>query len=104
MLNFLKALPLFIVLSIDVSANDIDNRILIDGEVLYTEECQRCHDNSLVPINDNTSMESLNDVREQISLCVGVLNIPWLPEDEEDVALYLNHDFFHFGNTLKAND
>jgi len=49
-------------------------------------------------------MESLNDVREQISLCVGVLNIPWLPEDEDDVALYLNHDFFHFGNTLKAND
>ncbi len=86
------------------NASDIDQRILIDGEVLYTEECQRCHDNSLVPINDNTSMKSLNDIREQISLCVGVLDIRWLPEDEEDVALYLNHDFFHFESPPKAND
>ncbi len=102
MLIFLKLFPLLVALS--ASATDISNRILIDGEVLYTEECQRCHDNSLVPINDNTSMQSLNDIREQISLCVGVLNIPWFPEDEEDVALYLNHDFFHFESTPKAND
>jgi len=99
MLNFLKLLPLFVMLG--ANADDIDKRILIDGEVLYTEECQRCHDNSLVPITDNTSMESLNDVREQISLCVGVLEIPWLSEDEEDVVLYLNHDFFHFKSTPK---
>ena len=102
MLNFLRIFPLFIMLG--VSANDIDKRILIDGEVLYTEECHRCHDNSLVPIHDNTSMESLNDVREQISLCVGVLEIPWFPEDEEDVARYLNHDFFHFENTPKLSN
>ncbi len=102
MLIFLRIFPVFITLG--VSANDIDKRILIDGEVLYTEECQRCHDNSLVPIHDNTSMESLNDVREQISLCVGVLEIPWFPEDEEDVARYLNHDFFHFENTPKPNN
>jgi len=100
-------LKLFIYLSLLITqstyASDIDQRVLIDGEVLYTEECQKCHDNSLVPISDGTSMKSLDDIRWQISTCVGALGIFWMPIDEEDVAQYLNHDFFHFENTPKPD-
>ncbi|HIM58253.1 MAG TPA: hypothetical protein EYJ00_02885 [Gammaproteobacteria bacterium] len=85
------------------SAKDIDQSVLIDGKVLYTEECQKCHDNSLVPISDGTSMQSLDDIRWQISTCVTALGIFWMPNDEEDVAQYLNHDFFHFKNTPKPD-
>ncbi|HAO70212.1 MAG TPA: hypothetical protein DCQ65_01245, partial [Gammaproteobacteria bacterium] len=66
-------------------------------------ECQKCHDNSLVPISDGTSMKSLDDIRWQISTCVGALGIFWMPIDEEDVAQFLNHDFFHFENTPKPD-
>ncbi|EEZ79598.1 MAG: hypothetical protein HN828_00315 [Candidatus Thioglobus sp.] len=94
---------LFLLITLSVQGSDIDQRILIDGEVLYTEECQKCHDNSLVPINDGTSMQSLDDIRWQISTCVTALGIFWMPNDEEDVAQFLNHDFFHFENTEKPD-
>ncbi|SFV79651.1 hypothetical protein MNB_SUP05-11-232 [hydrothermal vent metagenome] len=48
-------------------------------------------------------MKSLDDIRWQISTCVGALGIFWIPNDEEDVAQYLNHDFFHFENTPKPD-
>ncbi len=96
-------ISLFLLITSSAYATDIDQRILIDGEVLYTEECQKCHDNSLVPISDGSSMQSLDDIRWQISTCVGALGIFWMPNDEEDVAQYLNHDFFHFENTPKPD-
>jgi len=94
--------PLLLI-ALSAQGSDIDQRILIDGEVLYTEECQKCHDNSLVPISDGTSMQSLDDIRWQISTCVTALGIFWMPNDEEDVAQYLNHDFFHFKTTPKPD-
>jgi hypothetical protein len=48
-------------------------------------------------------MKSLDDIRWQISTCVGALGIFWMPNDEEDVAQYLNHDFFHFESTPKPD-
>lgn len=78
-----------------------DAQTLNSGELLYKEECQRCHDSSLVPISDGTSLKSLDDLRWQISTCVSSLRIFWTPKDEEDVAVYLNHNFYHFENTSK---
>jgi hypothetical protein len=34
---------------------------------------------------------------------VTALGIFWMPNDEEDVAQFLNHDFFHFENTEKPD-
>ena len=48
---------LLLLITFSIQASDIDKRVLIDGEVLYTEECQKCHDNSLVPISDGTSLQ-----------------------------------------------
>ena len=94
---------LLLLITFSIQASDIDKRVLIDGEVLYTEECQKFHDNSLVPISDGTSLQSLDDIRWQISTCVTALGIFWMPNDEEDVAQYLNHDFFHFKITPKPD-
>lgn len=79
----------------------VDVQTLISGELLYKDECQRCHDSSLVPISDGTSLKSLDDLRWQISTCVSALSIFWMPKDEEEVAVYLNHNFYHFENTPK---
>ena len=66
---------------------------LIDGEILYKESCIRCHGND---IQQEISLNNIEELKVGIEMCVDALNLPWNQIDINDTAGYLDVKYFHF--------
>ncbi|MCP3871407.1 MAG: cytochrome c [Gammaproteobacteria bacterium] len=65
------------------------------GKELADENCYSCHGND-VYTRDNRMVKSRPNLSKQVRRCELTLGLKWFDEDVEDVAGYLNQQFYKF--------
>jgi len=91
--ELMKSLILFvstIVITASANAADIDN-----GSELHAEKCTTCHDSSLY-IRENRKVQTLPRLGTQVRFCKDNLGITWFDDEVDDVAGFLNENYYHF--------
>lgn len=66
-----------------------------EGKVLYVEaNCMKCH--GISPKYDPKKLKATDfeKVNSWVRLCDAQLEIGWFPEEQENVALYLNESYY----------
>jgi hypothetical protein len=73
------------------------------GAKSYNEaKCSGCHAQRFGGNGDNAYMrpdhrvKSADALIKQVRACVTQLNVQWFPDEEENVAAYLNQRYYHF--------
>lgn len=73
------------------------------GEKLVKEaKCSGCHasmfggDGSEIYTRPDRKMKNPEQLRTQVRFCATQLGVSWFPEDEENVAAYLNQQYYKF--------
>ncbi|MDR9497642.1 MAG: hypothetical protein RI556_00540 [Hydrogenovibrio sp.] len=69
------------------------------GKVLHDDaNCMKCHADMGYnkPSLKKMGVESWSDLKSAISYCESNLNVGWFPEEQEQVADYLNQEYYHF--------
>ena len=88
-----KFFPYVIVISLffmPVLAVDIEN-----GKLLHDENCFRCHDESKY-LRKNRIIKNFQQLHERIRQCELTTGLTWFDEEIDNVAAYLNNQFYHF--------
>jgi len=73
-----------------------------NGKKLHDQRCLACHvrqmggDGSQIYTRPEHLIKSLDALRQRIGFCVSQTNTSWFPEEQEDVAAYLNQQFYKF--------
>jgi cytochrome c553 len=62
---------------------------------LYQEHCLKCHGPEIYT-RDDRKVTSLPGLHRQVQRCETALGLRWFDEDINDVAAYLNEQFYHF--------
>lgn len=65
------------------------------GKALHDKSCLTCHDNS-VYARTNRIVKTPAQLAARISGCNANTGAGWFPNEERDVAAYLNQRFYHF--------
>jgi hypothetical protein len=65
------------------------------GQQLQQKNCMGCHDNNIYTRKER-KITSLDGLHKQIHRCDQSLGLTWFDEDVDDVAAYLNQNFYHF--------
>lgn len=69
-------------------------------EIHYSKRCAACHtekttrDEAFIYRRDDRKVRTLYDLRRYVSLCNMELKLELFPEDERDVAAYLNRQYY----------
>ena len=71
-------------------AADLEN-----GKSLHDENCLRCHDESKYTREDKM-IKNFQQLHERIKQCELMTELTWFDEEVDDVATYLNNQFYHF--------
>ncbi len=76
---------------------------LANGEKLHTEKCVACHAQKAVfgqpdifYLKNDRKVNDFRSVKRMISLCNTELRLDLFPEDEQDIALFLNTRYYQF--------
>lgn len=73
------------------------------GKELHQENCMSCHDSIMggngnqIYTRPNRQIQSLSELRHQVKRCKTSLEEPWPDDQIEDVVVYLNKNFYKFG-------
>lgn len=93
-------LPVFCASIFCVAAHAADTA---HGKKLVEEKkCEICHNNQTmgdakaVYLRKDRKVTSLAKLRAQVAACNSQLNLQLFPDDEEDVAAYLNETYYRF--------
>ena len=73
-----------------VLAVDLEN-----GKSLHDKNCLRCHDESKY-LRENRIIKNFQQLHERIRQCELMAKLTWFDEEVNDVAAYLNNQFYHF--------
>ena len=83
----------FFILPVCAESPDVDN-----GAFLHGDHCIECH-----MLDDHEALYTRTDalptrfrLNGQVSACVQVLDLGWFPEEEQDVAEYLDQTYYRF--------
>ena len=72
------------------------------GQQLHDKQCVECHvgvvgsDASKIYTRPNRIIKSRSALSQRVSFCATQINAGWFPEDEENVAAYLNDKYYKF--------
>ncbi|HSQ81728.1 MAG TPA: cytochrome c [Casimicrobiaceae bacterium] len=72
------------------------------GEKLVTKDCESCHaskfggDANAIYLRKDRRVKSASQLLSQVTMCNTQLNSGFFPDDEKDVAAYLNQRYYHF--------
>lgn len=72
------------------------------GKSLHEQNCMSCHagimggDANSIYTRPNRRINSYSGLLNQVSRCKDNLGVSWPAEEVEDVASYLNKEFYHF--------
>jgi hypothetical protein len=72
------------------------------GKPLHDEQCVACHvqrfggDGNKVYTRSPRLINNLTALGQRVAVCASQINAKWFPEDEENVAAYLNAQFYKF--------
>lgn len=97
----MRFLLLSFIVSLHVYADDFE-----DGRTLYLEaKCQECHlqdskfdPNSIKKEGTNFKATDLKQIKKWVINCDNYFDIGWFPEEQENVANYLNKNFYKHKN------
>ena len=85
-------IPLLIGLSITQTAFAID---IDNGMQLHEENCLRCHQPTLYS-REKRMVNNLDQLHERVRLCELMLELMWFDEEINDVAAFLNKEYYKF--------
>ena len=68
------------------------------GGMLYDNHCKVCHESS-VHVRENQKVHSLDDIRAQVVRWAENQKLGWGAAEIDDVVVYLDEHFYHFGRT-----
>ena len=74
-------------------AQEVD---LAQGEQLVDSHCYDCHGTETYTRKER-KVSSRKGLSAQVRVCEQSQNLTWFDEDVENVAEYLNQNFYHFG-------
>jgi mono/diheme cytochrome c family protein len=72
------------------------------GQQLHDKQCVECHmgavgsDASKIYTRPNHIIKSRSALSQRVTFCATQINAGWFPEDEENVAAYLNDKYYKF--------
>ncbi|MCE2679668.1 MAG: hypothetical protein LW629_04280 [Burkholderiales bacterium] len=98
--NF-KSVFLFCLIVLGIQAAGAAD--LANGEKLHTDKCVACHAQKAVfgepdifYLKKDRKVNDFNGVKRMVSLCNTELRLDLFPEDEQDIALFLNTRYYRF--------
>lgn len=65
------------------------------GKALHDKSCVACHDSGMYT-RANRTVKTPVQLEARISGCNANTGAGWFPDDERNVAAYLNKNFYHF--------
>jgi hypothetical protein len=65
------------------------------GKALHEKSCLTCHSTSMYT-RANRTVKTSAQLSARISGCNANTGAGWFPEEEQNVAAYLNHNLYHF--------
>ena len=78
------------------------------GKRLVAEkQCETCHHNKTlgdakaIYLRKDRKVNTPAQLKARVALCNSELNLQMFPEEEEDVAAFLDRTYYHFGNATK---
>lgn len=90
-----------LLLTSPASADEFPKADLRNGRALYaSNRCAACHEEKTRMSNEafysrsDLKVRTIFDLKRQVSLCSTQLNLPLFPDDERDIAAYLNAAFY----------
>ncbi len=72
------------------------------GKVLHEQKCVACHarlyggDGSKMYLRDGRLLSTQLDILQRVATCNSQIHAGWFPEEEAEVAAYLNQQYYHF--------
>ncbi|MEA9567477.1 MULTISPECIES: hypothetical protein [unclassified Polynucleobacter] len=76
---------------------------LVNGKTIDQQKCYACHakktgfgNGDMIYTRSDGKVKSLADLKKMVSLCNAELRLDLFPEDEADVATFLNQQFYKF--------
>ena len=71
-----------------------------NGAFLHGDHCIDCHrvdNHEALYTRENRIVQERIRLNGQVSACVQILSLGFFPEEEQDVAEFLNHEYYKFG-------
>jgi cytochrome c len=91
------------VLSVLMSSPALATPDLANGKTIDQQKCYACHakktgfgNGDMMYTRSDGKVKSLADLKKMVSLCNTELRLDLFPEDEVDVAAFLNKQFYKF--------
>ena len=82
-------------------AGPVPDADLANGKQIHeNKQCASCHrektgrDEAFIYLREDRKVKTLFDLRRMVSICSTQLQLALFPEDERDVAAYLNQRFY----------
>lgn len=76
---------------------------LANGKAIDQQKCYACHakktgfgNGDMIYTRSDSKVKSMADLKRMVSLCNSELRLDLFPEDEVDVAAFLNQQFYKF--------
>ena len=76
---------------------------LANGKSIDQQKCYACHakktgfgNGDMIYTRSDSKVKSMADLKRMVSLCNSELRLDLFPEDEADVASFLNQQFYKF--------
>jgi cytochrome c len=76
---------------------------LANGKVIDQQKCYACHakktgfgNGDMIYTRSDSKVKSMANLKKMVGLCNTELRLDLFPEDEVDVAAYLNQQFYKF--------
>lgn len=72
------------------------------GKTLHDKHCVTCHarlyggDGSKMYTRDGRLLSTQLDILQRVATCNAMTNTGWFPDEEAEVAAYLNQQHYHF--------
>lgn len=86
-----------------VHADPFEGADVEAGKKLHAKYCVQCHsrnyggeDGSDIYIRTDRRVTSPSGLKQQLTTCTTMLNLDLFPEDEQNLAGYLNQRYYHF--------
>jgi cytochrome c len=92
-----------IALSVLMTAPVIATPDLANGKTIDQQKCYACHakksgfgNGDMIYTRSDSKVKSSANLKKMVGLCNSELRLDLFPEDEVDVAAYLNQQFYKF--------
>jgi len=99
---FIRTLSAAILCAL-VSAPVIATPDLANGKTIDQQKCYACHskktgfgNGDMIYTRSDSKVKSLANLNKMVGFCNAELRLDLFPEDEADVAAYLNQQFYKF--------